>query len=220
MNVKSSYRYEGFCAQGEGILCKSDMSFWNGSPKLTDPRGVTFEIEEGVTEVEEGFFDMFPTLVRLDLPGSIKSLPLSDKSREIFRRNGVVISGEFDSFAESFAREQGLSFIHSDIELARAGNYFEHGADIVTLRFRNGTPQLRQESFCQGSSAGSSGGGEETVPLRSDFYKTLSQNDIADMCRGSCYKKVKENPKLAKFLKLARKKDGFWFSFSKPEVKG
>ena len=217
MNVKSSYRYEGFAADGEGILCISDMDYWKNSQKLTQAAGITFEIGEGITEVEEGFFDLIPSLIRINFPKSLKKLNMSDSTLELFRRNRVMISGCFDSYAESFAMQNKLSFIHSDIELARAGDYHSPGGkDIVTLRFMNdGRAMLFQECFSQGSSAGSSGGGEDNIELKANFYKTLSENDLADMCWGTCSGKVRQNRELAVFLKKARQKDGYYLCFNK-----
>lgn len=214
MRVKSSWKYEGFCAEGEGLLCISDMDDNKDSHRLTDPRGITFEIEEGVTEVEEGFFDMFPYLTRIILPNSMKRVNVSEKTREIFHRCGVLICGNFDSYAETFAKEQGLTFMHKDIELARAGDYSDHGVDVVTLRFLvSGAVILKQESFCPGISAGNNGGGETSDQLKANFYKTMSRGDIADMCWGTVSGKVRKSAELEKFLKKAIAKGGYCLSF-------
>lgn len=216
MKVGRSCDYKGLSAEGGGILCVSDMDSWKNDTSLSDPMGVTFEIGEGITEVEKGFFDVIPAIMRIIFPASLKKLHMSDSTAELFRRNGVIICGAFDTYAESFAKEYGLRFIHSDILLTRTGSYNEPGgADVVTLRFMaDGRVLLRQENFCPGISAGNNGGGEVTDELKANFYKTMSQEDIADMCRGRCCSKVRNNKQLAKFLKKARQKNGFCFSFA------
>lgn len=215
MIVSSSWKYEGLTASGNGILCISDMNDWKNRSCLTDPCGVTFEMEEGITEVEEGFFDLIPNLIRINFPNSLKKLGMKDSTAELFRRNNVIISGCFDSYAESFAQEYGLSFLHSDIELARAGSYDEPGgSDIITLRFMtDGRTLILQSNFCQGSSAGNNGGGDEVIGLNADFYKTMSAEDIANMCWGNCFSEIKSNTELASFLKKAVQKGGYCLTF-------
>lgn len=218
MKVSRSWKYEGFAADGEGILCISDMDHWKNDPDVRDPRGVTFEIGEGITDIEEGFFDLFPTLTRMIVPGSLKKIPVFGATLEMFRRNGVIITGEFDSYAEDFAREHGLNFIHSDILLGRSGSYYDHGSNIITLRFLlDGRAMIFQESFSSGISAGNNGGGEENITLKPDFYRTLSQNDIADMCWGCCYSKIRDNAELGRFLKKAKAKGGYSFWFGRTQ---
>ena len=216
MIVSSSSNYEGLCASGEGMLCKSDMSFWMDLPERTAPGGVVFEISEGVTAVEEGFFELLPTVYRLNIPKSLKALTLTEAELDIFRKNGIIISGVFDSFAESFARENGFSFMHTDIDLAHAGDYFEGGSYHAMLHFySDGRAVVRQESFSQGSSAGSSLGTDDDVALKMDFYENNTPKDIADMCWGCFYQKIQSNKELQAFLKKAKQKGGYYLSFRK-----
>ena len=97
------------------------------------------------------------------------------------------------------------------IELARAGDYSQReGIDIVTLKFDyNSKPMLQLSNFCQGSSAGSSGGGDEYKFLQKDFYRTMSQKDIADLCYNRLRPGVMQNSALHRFLEKARKKKGW-----------
>ena len=212
MNVSSSSKYEGFCAYGEGELGKSDLSFWMNLPERTDGSKRVLEMEEGVTSVEQGFFELLPAITRIDLPKSLKSLNLNENELALFKKNEMTLCGEFDSYAERFARENGLHFIHSDIPFGSEGDYYAHGSQRITLRFRiDGSAYLYYESFSQGSSAGSSFGMEDRIELKSDFYKTMSQKDIADKCPGGVYDLVKNSQSLCAFLDKAKKKGGYSF---------
>ena len=213
MIIRSAYRRNGLSADGEGKLCISDMDHWKNDSLIRDPRGIAFELEEGITEVEEGFFDMFPTLSLIVVSKSVRHIDVSDRSLELFRRNDVAVCGEFDSYAERFAGEYGLRFVHSDIVIARAGDYFSPGgSDVITLRFSpDGSAFILQENFCQGSSAGNSGGGDIRKDLPDDFYRTFTQEDIAGMCWGTCYEKILECAALKTFLEKAKARGGYCF---------
>lgn len=211
----SSRYFNGLRAGGKGMLCKSDNTYYNKRYFENDSREVSFLLDEGVTDVEEGFFDDFVTLKEIAVSKTVKHIGVIDKTAELLHNNDVLVRGSFDSYAESFAKEYGLKFLHEDITLATDGDYFKpSGVDTLTLIFKpDGTPFINQDNKCQGSSSGSSGGGEADINLDADFYKTLSRQDIADMCWGSCYEKILNNEKLESFLNLAKKKNGFYFTF-------
>ena len=210
MNVASSSHREGLTTAGEGMLCKSDMDFWRNLPEMKKP--VSFELAEGVTDVEEGFFEQLPLLRELWIGSTVKTLGLTEETLALFHKNDVLIRGQFNTVAERFAREQGLRFLTADFEVARGGNYFESFAYTVRLRFQpDEKPRLLQASFSQGSSAGSSLGTDEDVRLPKDFYLTMTQEEIADLCWGCAYGRVADSAALGKFLALAKKKKGYYF---------
>ena len=182
---------------------------------LEAPEGVTFSLGHGVTEVEIGFFDRFPTLKELHISDTVKTIALTEAARKAFIINKVLIIGSFDTYAEGFAREHRLRFLHREIELARVGNYNTcEGIDIITLElFTSGKARIRQANYCSGSSAGNNGGGERSFSLPRDFYMTCSQKDIAKMCWGNCAVAVMHNKVLGKFLSRAVKKLGYYFEF-------
>ena len=214
MIVSSGYRKTGFDAHGGAILRKSDMDFWRNMPNMTDPRGVRFELGEDVKEVEEGFFEMFPTLydIRILNPGCV--IYMTDATEALLHKNDVIIRGRFDTAAEALAAKYGLRFLHSDEELARCGNYFEYGVDIITVRFyENGDAFINQDCKSQGSSAGSTGGGEINFDLPTGFYRTMTAKDVADLCRGSCYERILSNGILAGLIKKAKTKKGFLIDY-------
>ena len=212
MIVSSSWKTHGLMASGEGMLFKSDLDFWKNDPILMDPGGFSFELEEGITHVEPGLFLLCPGLRTLELGRSVKDIGVDEETISLFKKNDVLIRGFFDTYAEKFAREHGLRFLHSDFELGRGGDYFEHGSYVITLKLTDsGKPWIRESEFSQGSSAGSSGGGDETVSLPEDFYLTCSADDIAYLCWGACASAIRKNEKLKTFLNKARKKKGFRF---------
>lgn len=176
---------------------------------------MTFTLESGVTDVEIGFFDSFPTLRMLYISDTVNNIALTDKARKAFKKNKVLIIGGFDTYAERFAREYKLRFLHDDIELARVGEYStREGVDIITLElFTSGKARIKQANYCPGSSAGNNGGGEMSFYLPRDFYITRSQKDIAKMCWGSCSEAIIKNNAFAKFLAKAFKKRGYYFEF-------
>ncbi len=212
MHVKSSDQREGLTAVGEGMLTKSDMDFWRNLPVMTGPEPVSFELEDGVTDVEEGFFEQFPMIWELWIGRTVKTLGLTEETLALFHRNDVLIRGEFNTVAERFAKENGLRFLVADFEIARGGNYFESFSYTVRLRFQpDEKPRLLQSSFSQGSSAGSSLGTDEDVRLPKDFYRTMTQEEIADLCWGCACGRVADSAALGKFLALAKKKKGYYF---------
>ena len=140
---------------------------------------------------------------------------MNEDSIKLFRKNAVLIRGVFDTSAEAFAREYGLRFLHTDVELARDSDYFTSaGIDVITLRFcDDGSAYINQENYCQGSSAGSSGGGEINVGLPGDFYMTKTPKNVADMCWGNCREEILKRGKLAEAMKKAKEKKGFLLRF-------
>ena len=212
MKVSSSYHLYGLQAEGEGTLHIHDLDYYIGRDDLTNPLTGGFELTDGVTDVEEGFFDNIPNLTQIMIAPSVKHIGVTDKTKEIFAKNGVFVRGKFDTYAEQFAREYGICFVHANIELACTGDYFEHGNYLITLRmFPDGTAKIHQDCRCQGSSAGSVGGGECDVDLPNDFYLTHSPENIADLCWGSCYSLIVNCAALKEFLSKAKCKQGFCF---------
>lgn len=216
MIVKTGFRYNGFDAYGGTYLQKADMAGWMDHPQRTDPAGVVFGLDEEVEEVEPGFFDLFPTLKSVWIKNPECQIPITEKTIKMFRKNDVLLRGIFDSAAERLAREYQLRFLHLDTELARTGDYFKHGSNQITLCFEeDGNVYIHQDCQCQGISAGSVGGGENSFDLPDDFYLSMTAEEIADKCWGSCYAEILENGKLAAFLEKAKSKNGFFLDFRK-----
>ena len=213
--------YEGISAFGEGPLKVSDIEYYKREDfEKKKNKNLCFEICDKVTSVEKGFFDMFLTLRQVIIPDSCKRIDMSDESVDLFRRNGVIIRGTFGSYAEQFAVKYGFEFMHSDVELYQAGDYFQQGVDIITLRFRpNYMPFIHEDCRCQGSSAGSIGGGETDFDLKPDFYKSMTVDEIADQCWGNVQNGVRNSKALRTFMKEARERKGFRIKAARLEDK-
>ena len=67
--------------------------------------------------------------------------------------------------------------------------------------------------MCQGSSAGSTGGGEVDFNLPNDFYLTMTDEDIAGQCWGSCYAEILKKGILRSLIKKAKTKKGFLIDY-------
>ena len=215
MIVSSGYRKNGFDAYGGAFLCKSDMAYWMDRKERTDPEGVALELGEDVKEVERGFFEILPTLDALWILNPKCTVSLTEGERAMFRKNNVLIRGVYDASAEQFAKKEHLRFLHLDVKLAAVGDYFERGKDIITLRFRgDGSAYIHQDCRCQGSSAGSTGGGEVSFDLPKDFYLTMQAEDIAEKCWGSCYAEILRRGTLAAFIAKAGQKQGFLLDYT------
>ena len=204
-----------FSASDGEILCTESLKRVSELYDLEAPEGVAFTLESGVADVETGFFDRFPTLRTLYISDTVKNIALTENARKAFAKNSVLIISRFDTYAERFARENKLRFLHDDIELARVWEYSNReGIDIITLElFTSGKARIKQANYCPGSSAGNNGGGEMSFYLPRDFYMTRSQNDIAKMCWRSCTEAITKNHELGRFLAKAFRKRGYYFEF-------
>lgn len=220
MIVSSGYRKNGFDAHGGAVLKKSDMSFWMNLKERTDPRGVAFELGEEVEEVEPDFFELVPTIRELWILNPKCRIYMTEETQQLFHRNKLLVRGWFDSSAEQLAREYHLRFLHLDTELACVGSYWERGNNLITLRFyEDGSAYIHQDCRCQGISAGNTGGGEVSFDLPKDFYRTMTDQEIADQCWGVVRAEIVEKGKLRSVMKQARSKKGFYFDFSEKKVK-
>lgn len=216
MIVSSGYRKNGFDAHGGKLLQKKDMDFWMNLPERTDPSGVCFELGDEVEEVEQGFFELVPTICELWILNPNCRLNLSETEKEVFRKNNVLIRGAFDTSTEAFAKENHLRFLHIDTVIAREGDYFERRIVILTLCFyHDGSAYINQNEKCQGISAGNTGGGEVDINLPKDFYKTMSAKDVAGMCWGNCYDDILKRGVLNSMMKKATMKNGFLQDYTK-----
>ncbi len=222
MLIHESSKRTGLYIFGSSLLSyESVKNYFDANRQMTDPKSISVELSDDITMVEPGFFERFPLLQDLEIPDSVKDLGLTESTKAFLKKRRVLLRGSFDSPAEKLARELGLSFFHIGFELGRAGDYFVHGADIITLYLEPGSkPRIRQSSFSQGSSAGSSFGIDKDLYLPKDFYWEYTPEKIADMCWGSCYKEILSNQKLHSFLNKARKRRGYFIDYSrKPDPK-
>lgn len=214
MNVSNGYRKYGFDAYGDKILKKEHMSYWMNDEQRVDPRGIALGLDKEIEEVEPDFFDLLPTISSIWIYNPECKIHMTEKTVKLFQKNAVILRGIYDSMSEKLAIEYNLRFLHLDVELASIGDYFEHGVDIITLRFRpDGSPFIHQDCRCQGISAGNTGGGEVSFDLPKDFYLSMTSEEIADKCWRT--KLINEKGVLANFIEKAKEKKGYFLDFTK-----
>ena len=217
MTIIGCSEREGLCACGKGKLRVKDLSDCDYMIEelLDEPEGFVFEIESGCTEIECGVFDEMNNLYEIDIPPTVKKITLSEESLALFRKNGMLICGVFDSYAEQFAKEYHLRFLHSDIEIARVGDVSTRvGTDIITLCLTaKGMPFLKMQNFTQGSSAGNMGGGDNFADIPRNFYQVWTQEQLASHCWGTCHDAIMQCEVLSTFLEKAKERKGFYFKF-------
>ena len=208
-------------AWGEGILSDADLLYsmksdailgdfkekYGRYPKdislfIDDPRANGFNY--GFTGVDTALLEKFTTLKELILPDSIKTISMTPKLESILKKNDTLIRGNFDSFAESFARKNGLRFRPSDYVFARYYLDSVQETTVMKLVFkRNGSVVITEDINSPGSSAGNSFGGTKVYKLRSDFCESMTAEEIAEQFRVCIYNRTIEQGKLAAFIKKA-----------------
>ena len=193
--------------EGSGPLCREDAEVW---PKPTENLAReyhTLSIREGITEVGEGFLDAFPYLDVLILSCSVRSVALTPEALRNLKKRRVLIRGEYDTFAERFAEENKLDFLHSDIPLAVYDIEAAHEHDIVTLRFHeDGPPDIHFNCFTPGSSAGNYGGGEYSKKLTKNFYIGCSAESFAESFSDRAREQILANAMLKRFLENSNRR--------------
>ena len=215
--ISSGYCKIGYDAYG-GKYLHTDylMQHWGDDKLRTGKRPYGFHMDDAIEFVDTGFFENLPSLATLWILNPVCRLNLTEKEIEIFKKNNTILRGEFDSSAEDLAKEHGLRFLHTDTFLAKAGEYFGPGVDIMTICFgEDGSAWIHQDCRCQGISAGNDGGGEKDVPLPKDFYLTMTPEDIANLCWGSCHSQLVENGKLEGIIAACKERGGFLLDYSK-----
>ena len=134
----------------------------------------------------------------------MKSVATSTELDKRLRRNKVLIRGEYNTFAEEFAQEKGLKFLHCDIHLAYDEIEMAHEHDIITLRFHTkGSSNIHYDCYTPGSSAGSYGGGEYAKELPKDFYVGCSMEQFAGNFPDRLHEQLIGNDMLRRFLETA-----------------
>ncbi len=74
----------------------------------------------------------------MNVPDSVLHIGVSDQARALLKGNQVIVREKCGTYAESFARKNHLTFLHSDMRVAHTGNSHEHGVCFVDLMFRPG----------------------------------------------------------------------------------
>lgn len=210
-NEKTVYinHYSGLLeVEGEGALCKEDADVWPTSGRNWRSEYNVLSVKEGITGLGEGYLESFPKIGCLILSRTVESVATTPELDKRLCKNKVLIRGEYDTYAEEFAREKGLKFLHCDIHLADDDIEIAHEHDIITLRFHEkGAPDIHYNCFTPGSSAGSYGGGEYCKELPGDFYVGCSMEQFADNFPERLRQQLMGNEMLRRFLSAANSRN-------------
>lgn len=207
-NITYTNHYSGLLeVEGEGVLCREDADVWPVSRKNWANEYDTLSVTEGITGLGEGYLDVFSKIDCLILSRTVVSVAATPELLKHMRKRKVLIRGEYDTFAEDFARENGLRFLHSDIHIADDDIEVAHEHDIITLRFHtDGPPDIHYNCFTPGSSAGSYGGGEYAKKLPRDFYVGHNVESFADNFPERVREQILSNDAIRRFLESANRR--------------
>ncbi|MBO4819705.1 MAG: hypothetical protein J5528_06150 [Firmicutes bacterium] len=193
--------------KGTGLLLKEDPEVWPLAGENWQREYHTLSVKEGITGLAEGYLETFLHIGCLILSRTVESVATTPELDKKFRKNKVLIRGEYNTFAEKFAKEKGLEFLHCDIPLAedRIEEIPEH--DFITLRFHeNGCADIHYNCFSPGSSAGSYGGGEYVRELPKDFYVGCTIEQFAGNFPERLREQLMGNEMLRRFLAEANRR--------------
>jgi hypothetical protein len=192
--------------EGNGPLLREDSEVRPESENWQEDYNV-LSVTEGITSLEEGYLESFPNIDCLILSRSVISVHVSEELEMRFRKRRVLIRGEYETFAEEFATEKKLKFLHCDIPLATDVDEVHKERDIITLRFHvKGAPDIHHNVFTPGSSAGSYGGGEYASELPRNFYAGLTVEGFADRFPERLREQLTGNAMLRRFLEAANRR--------------
>lgn len=184
--------------EGKGALCKEDTDI--GKENWTQEYS-RLHLKADITAVKKGFFESFPNLKMIILDRSIGNIEMTDELRKMLKDNSVIIRGDYDTYAENFAAENDLLFIHKDIYLGIRHNEEHCESRTITLHFdENSQMSLLYEDFCQGISAGNTMGGEFTRDMPEAFHRGCTINEFADMMPEAYFDQIMKNKELEVFL--------------------
>ena len=193
--------------EGEGVLCSEDADVEPKSGKNWAKEYDTLSVTEGITGLGDGYLDAFSHICCLILSRTVEFVAATPNLLKIMRKRKVLIRGEYDTFAERFAVENGLKYRHSDIHLADDDIEVAHEHDIITLRFHeNGSSDIHYNCFSPGSSAGNYGGGEYTNPLPRNFYVGCTIEDFANIFNERVRGQILSNETLKRFLEISNER--------------
>ena len=206
-DVTYTNHYSGLLeVKGTGILTAEDARVSPAERGWADDYD-TLDVTEGITGIGEGYLDAFPNLICLILSRSVTAVSTTPELDKRFRKKNVLIRGEYETFAETFAKERQLAFLHADIPLAVTHDERHYETDYITLRFfEKGKADIHHNVFSPGSSAGSYGGGEFANPLPRDFYAGCTVKAFASVFSEEAREQILNNDMLRRFLEAANRR--------------
>lgn len=207
-DIRYINHYSGLLeVEGNGPLCAEDTGVWPDSGEEWTKEYHTLSVTEGITELRDGYLDAFAHVECLILSRTVTAIAASPALLSQLRDRNVLIRGKYDTFAEAFAMENGLTFLHSDIHLADDDMEHPWEHDIITLRFHpDQVPDIHYNCFTAGISAGSLGGGEFCVPLPSDFWVGCTVEEFAKRVPDRVTDQILSNEALKRFFEISNKR--------------
>ena len=193
--------------EGKGVLGPSETDVWPVSDANWADEYDTLSVKDGITGLAEGYLESFPNVGCLILSRTVGSIGETPALNKLLRQNKVLIRGEYDSFAERFAKQKGLRFLHCDIHLADDDDERHYEHDIITLRFHtDGSADIHYDCYTPGSSAGSFGGGEIVREIPRDFYVGCDLEAFAANFPEKLRDQLTANEMLGRFLESANRR--------------
>ena len=193
--------------EGKGPLCKEDLDVFPSADENWPEEYTAVHLTKGITEAKAGFLEAFTGMEMLIIDRTVKKIAMTDALAGLLRTNGVLIRGEFDTYAEEFAKNNGLQFLHADIFLALDRDEKHCENTFITLRFyENGNTEIEYDVYSPGSSAGNCGGGTVANEIPSDFYAGCTIEKFADHFPAHLREKLLKNKELERFLRIANER--------------
>ena len=150
---------------------------------IQDP--MDFGYDYGYTGVASAFLEKLETLKELN--------------------NNTMIRSTFDSFAESFARENKLRFRHSDFVFAEYELEYAPESTRLIMQFRrDGSVVIKEDVNSPGTSASNTLGGSFYHKLNKEFHKTNDAEEIADMFSKGLRDAILKDGRLSDFIAKAK----------------
>lgn len=173
---------------------------------LLRKQSLWFKIDEGVKRVETGFLERMPHLEELAIASSVEEIGVSKEAHKHLHHNHVIVRGDFDTYAEQFAKEHHLGFLPMDFEIDRNGDSSTYlGLNVLTIEFFTKQVNLRMDNYCPGTSAGNYGGGTIDCEIPAKFYKDPDAiQKIADSSWKSFTPGILKSERLKTFVDTAR----------------
>lgn len=191
----------------KGPVCKEDTDVSPSPDKNWTNKYYSIQLTKGITEAEPGFLEQFKKMNCLIIDRTVKKIAETEELKNLLKKNKVLIRGAYDTYAEQFAKNNGLKFLHSDIFLVVDTCEERYENTFMTLRFfPNGKADIHYNVFCPGISAGNNGGGEYARELPEDFYVGYTIETFADRFPERLRDALLKNEELKLFLQSANKR--------------
>ena len=189
-------------AWGEGVLSESSLPDFQQPDVILKkykkeyrrmPESISLYIQDpmdfgydyGYTGVASAFLEKLETLKELN--------------------NNTMIRSTFDSFAESFARENKLRFRHSDFVFAEYELEYAPESTRLIMQFRrDGSVVIKEDVNSPGTSASNTLGGSFYHKLNKEFHKTNDAEEIADMFSKGLRDAILKDGRLSDFIAKAK----------------